>query len=130
MSKVKKAIETRISEVKKHATQPYGARLYSWESVIDLLQNLAMELGDEDSESPAVLTDEQIESLATYISDRVEGAIQSMDDTDMVDAYAVSMTIYRGDVTIDSIDVNKDDIVQAATEDIESSIHEWLKNNS
>lgn len=130
MSKVKKAIETRISEVKKYASIPYGARFYSWESVIDLLQNLAIELGDEDGESTGNLNDEQIESLASYISRKVEDSIQSMDDTDIVDAYAVSMTIYRGDVTIDSVDVNKDDIAQAATEDIESSIHEWLKNNS
>jgi len=130
MSKVNKAIETTISEVKKYATQPYGARLYSWESVIDLLQNLAIELGDEDGESTGNLNDEQIESLASYIARKVEDSIQSMDESDIVDAYAVSMTIYRGDVSIDSIDVNKDDIVQAATEDIESSIHEWLKNNS
>lgn len=128
MSKVNKAIETTISEVKKYATQPYGARLYSWESVIDLLRNLQTD--DEDTDTPAGLNDEQIESLASYIARKVEDSIQSMDDTDIVDAYAVSMTIYRGDVNIDSIDVNKDDIVQAATEDIESSIHEWLKNNS
>ena len=33
MSKVNKAIETTISEVKKYATQPYGARLYrDWET--------------------------------------------------------------------------------------------------
>ena len=128
MSKVNKAIETTISEVKKYATQPYGARLYSWESVIDLLRNLQTD--DEDTDTPAGLNDEQIESLASYISRKVEDSIQSMDDTDIVDSDSIEMSIYRGNATVESIDVDKNNIVAAATDDIESAIHEWLEINS
>jgi hypothetical protein len=127
MSKVKKAIETTISEVKKYATQPYGARLYSWESVIELLQRLQTDTGAEDNTPQHfVLNDKQIESLATYISDRVEDSIEGMDQSDIIDSDSIEMSIYRGSANLESFDVNKNSIVAVATNDIQTAIEEWF----
>jgi hypothetical protein len=130
MSKANAVIQETINEVRKYSSIPYGARLYSYDSVIDILERIKNDIDEDDTDMPVKLTEDQIESLAGYIGDKVETAIQSMDDTDMIDSDSIEMSIYRGSANVESIDVDKSNIADTATGEIESAIIEWLRENS
>jgi len=130
MSKANAVIQETINEVRKYCSTIYGARLYSYDSVIDILERIKNDIDEDDTDMPVKLTKDQIESLAGYIGDKVETAIQSMDDTDMIDSDSIEMSIYRGSANVESIDVDKSNIADTATGEIESAIIEWLRENS
>jgi len=130
MSKANAVIQETINEVRKYCSTIYRARLYSYDSVIDILERIKNDIDEDDTDMPVKLTKDQIESLAGYIGDKVETAIQSMDDTDMIDSDSIEMSIYRGSANVESIDVDKSNIADTATGEIESAIIEWLRENS
>ena len=130
MSKVKQAIETALENVSNATSNTYGAKLYTFDQVAMILQDL-LETASEDSDGDTTnsLTMELITGLVGTIDDLVSDNIDNMCDSDIIDQDTLEASISGGRVNIDGIDLNKSSIVDEATSNLERTILEWAQEN-
>jgi hypothetical protein len=130
MSKVKQAIETAIAQVNIASRNTYGAKIYSFEQVILILDDL-LETASEDSDGDTTnsLTMELITCLVGTIDDLVTDNIDNMCDSDIIDEDTLEASISGGRVSIEGIDLDKSSIVDEATSNLERTILEWAQVN-
>lgn len=130
MSKVKQAIETALENVSNATSNTYGAKLYTFDQVAMILQDL-LETASEDSDGDTTnsLTMELITGLVGTIDDLVSDNIDNMCDSDIIDQDTLEASISGGRVNIEGIDLNKSSIVDEATYNLERTILEWAQEN-
>ena len=130
MSKVKQAIETAIAQVNIASRNTYGAKIYSFEQVILILDDL-LETASEDSDGDTTnsLTMELITCLVGTIDDLVTDNIDNMCDSDIIDEDTLEASISGGRVSIEGIGLDKSSIVDEATSNLERTILEWAQEN-
>jgi hypothetical protein len=107
MSKIKEAIKTAQTNVSKAAINTYGARVYDFEQVCKILEDLydvANEAGSEDTAGK--ITQAQIDQLVALIETRIDANIHNMSDSDVVDSDSIEMSISGGRATVEDIDVD------------------------
>ena len=115
MSKVKQAIETALECINNASKNTYGAKVYTFEQVAMILQDIYETAKETDENGMAVLTAGMIADLVEKIEARIDDNINGLSDTDIVDSDSLDITISGGRVSIDSIDVDKDGIISEAT---------------
>ena len=128
MSKVKQAIETALEQINKASTNTYGARIYTFEQVQSVLNDL-LETASEDTAGGTVLTKELVTALVGEIEDLITNNIDGMSDTDMVDQDSIEMSLSGGRYTVDNIDCDKDNISDEAVYGLEQTIYDWAGAN-
>jgi len=130
MSKILEAIKTAQTNVSKAAVNTYGARIYDFEQVCKILEDL-YEVASEDgaTEGGTVLTKELVTALVGEIEDLVTNNIDGMSDTDMVDQDSIEMSLSGGRYTVDNIDCDKDNISDEAVYGLEQTIYDWAGAN-
>jgi hypothetical protein len=131
MSKIKEAIKTAQTSVSKAAINTYGARIYDFEQVCKILEDL-YDVANEDGAEQTLagtITQSEIDELIEGIEQRIDGNINKMDDTDIVDEDSIEITLSGGRYTIDNIDANKDNIVSEASYGIDDVVNEWAYKN-
>ena len=74
-------------------------------------------------------TREMLDDLVEKIEERIEANIDNMSDTDIVDESSLEISISGTRASIDSIDINKDQITSDATYGIGDTIDEWAYDN-
>lgn len=130
MSKVKQAIESALENINKAANDNiYGAKIYTFDQVALILQDIYEMATDTDDEGIAVITSDMIADLVEKIEARIDSNINDMDDSDIVDSNSLDITISGGRVSIDSIDVDKEQIITDATYGIDELIEDWAEHN-
>ena len=129
MSKVKKAIEKALENISNATSNTYGAKLYTFDQVAMILQDIYATATDTDEDGMAVLTADMIGDLVEKIEARIDSNIYDMMESDIVDSDSIELTISGGRVSIDSIDVDKDQIVSEATSGIDDTITNWAEHN-
>ena len=129
MSKVKKAIEKALENISNATSNTYGAKLYTFDQVAMILQDIYATATDTDEDGMAVLTADMIGDLVEKIEARIDSNIYDMMESDIVDSDSIELTISGGRVSIDSIDVDKDQIVSDATSGIDDTITQWAERN-
>ena len=129
MSKVKKAIEKALENISNATSNTYGAKLYTFDQVAMILQDIYATATDTDEDGMAVLTADMIGDLVEKIEARIDSNIYDMMESDIVDSDSIELTISGGRVSIDSIDVDKDQIVSEATSGIDDTITNWAERN-
>ena len=129
MSKVKKAIESALENINNASRNTYGAKLYTFDQVAMILQDIYATATDTDEDGMAVLTADMIGDLVEKIEARIDSNIYDMMESDIVDSDSIELTISGGRVSIDSIDVDKDQIVSEATSGIDDTITNWAEHN-
>ena len=70
-----------------------------------------------------------IADLVEKIEARIDSNINDMSESDIVDSDSLDITISGGRVSIDSIDVDKDQIISDATYGIDDIITNWAEHN-
>lgn len=125
MSKVKQAIEVALENINSASKNTYGAKVYTFEQVAMILQDIYETAKETDEGGIAVLTSEQIGQLVEMIEERIDSNIGDMTDSDIVDGDSLDITISGGRVSIDSIDVDKDGIISEAQYGIDDEIYKW-----
>ena len=125
MSKVKQAIEVALENINSASKNTYGAKLYTFDQVAMILQDIYETAKETDEDGIAVLTSEQIGQLVEMIEERIDSNINDMTDSDIVDSDSLDITISGGRVSIDSIDVDKDQIISEAQYGIDDEIYKW-----
>ena len=129
MSKVKKAIEKALENISNATSNTYGAKLYTFDQVAMILQDIYATATETDEDGMAVLTADMIGDLVEKIEARIDSNIYDMMESDIVDSDSIELTISGGRVSIDSIDVDKDQIVSEATSGIDDTITNWAEHN-
>lgn len=129
MSKVKQAIEKALENISNATSNTYGAKLYTFDQVAMILQDIYATATDTDEDGMAVLTADMIGDLVEKIEARIDSNIYDMMESDIVDSDSLELTISGGRVSIDSIDVDKDQIVSEATSGIDDTITQWAERN-
>jgi len=130
MSKVKQAIEKALENVNNAAHNTYGAKIYTFEQVQAVLQDLLDGVNEDgDTAGGTVLTRELITALVGEIDDLVTNNIDNMSDTDIVEQDSIEMSLSGGRYSVDNIDCDKDLIASEAIEDLEQTIYDWAAAN-
>jgi len=131
MSKILEAIKTAQTNVSKAAVNTYGARIYDFEQVCKILEDLYEVASEDGAEQTQVgtITQSEIDELIESIEDRIDGNINKMDDTDIVDEDSIEISLSGGRYTIDNIDANKDNIVSEASYGIDDVVTGWAEKN-
>lgn len=129
MSKVKQAIEKALENISNATSNTYGAKLYTFDQVAMILQDIYATATDTDEDGMAVLTADMIGDLVEKIEARIDSNIGNMNESDIVDSDSLELTISGGRVSIDSIDVDKDQIISDATYGIDDTITNWAEHN-
>ena len=129
MSKVKRAIEVALENINSASKNTYGAKLYTFDQVAMILQDIYETAKETDEDGIALLTSEMITDLVEKIEARIDSNIGDMNETDIVDGDSLDITISGGRVSIDSIDVDKDGIISEATYGIDDTITDWADKN-
>ena len=83
---------------------------YSVEQVINVIN------GIEDSSE--ALNEDQLESIADEIYDEVRDALGKMYTDDLVDTDTAEFSLYDKTIELDSVDINKDSIVDTVIEEV------------
>jgi len=132
MSKIKQAIETAVAQINIASRNTYGAKIYTFEQVTLILDDLLETLSEDGSEETqsVTITQEKIDELIESIEQRIDGNINKMDDTDIVDEDSIEITLSGGRYTIDNIDANKDNIVSEASYGIDDVVTGWALTNN
>jgi hypothetical protein len=135
MSKVKQAIELALENVNNGARNTYGAKIYTFEQVAMILQDILEGINEDGEESNGFITDEQLQDLADMVAERIDGNINDMNESDMIDEDSIEMSISGGRASVDNLDVDKDNIIVEAQCDMDDTIASWaakhgLKSNS
>jgi len=125
MSKVKQAIEVALENINSASKNTYGAKVYTFDQVAMILQDIYETAKETDENGIAVLTSEQIGQLVEMIEERIDSNIGDMSESDIVDSDSLDITISGGRVSIDSIDVDKDQIISDAQYGIDDEIYKW-----
>jgi len=130
MSKILEAIKTAQTNVSKAAVNTYGARIYDFEQVCKILEDL-YEVASEDGATTGgtVLTRELVTALVGEIDDLVTGNIDNLSDTDIVDQDSIEMSLSSGRYSVDNIDCDKDLISTEAIDGLEQTIYDWAAAN-
>jgi hypothetical protein len=131
MSKVKEAIELALENVNGRASNAYGARIYTFEQVAMILQDI-LETANETEvagDGTAVVTRDVMDDLVEKIEARIDSNINDMNDSDIIDEDSIEMSISGGRASVDNIDVDKDQIVSEAWYGIEDTIRQWAELN-
>ena len=81
MSKVKQAIETALECINNASKNTYGAKVYTFEQVAMILQDIYETAKETDESGIAVLTSEQIGQLVEMIEERIDSNINDMTDS-------------------------------------------------
>ena len=129
MSKVKRAIEVALENINSASKNTYGAKVYTFDQVAMILQDIYETAKETDEDGIALLTSEMITDLVEKIEARIDSNIGDMNETDIVDGDSLDITISGGRVSIDSIDVDKDGIISEATYGIDDTITDWADKN-
>ena len=132
MSKIKQAIETAVAQINIASRNTYGAKIYTFEQVTLILDDLLETLSEDGAEQTqsVTITQEKIDELIESIEERIDGNINKMDDTDIVDEDSIEITLSGGRYTIDNIDANKDTIVSEASYGIDDVVTGWALTNN
>jgi len=132
MSKIKQAIETAVAQINIASRNTYGAKIYTFEQVTLILDDLLETLSEDGAEQTqsVTITQEKIDELIESIEERIDGNINKMDDTDIVDEDSIEITLSGGRYTIDNIDANKDNIVSEAQYGIDDVVTGWALTNN
>jgi hypothetical protein len=132
MSKIKQAIETAVAQINIASRNTYGAKIYTFEQVTLILDDLLETLSEDGAEQTqsVTITQEKIDELIESIEERIDGNINKMDDTDIVDEDSIEITLSGGRYTIDNIDANKDNIVSEASYGIDDVVTGWALTNN
>jgi hypothetical protein len=125
MSKVKQAIETALENISNATSNTYGAKLYTFDQVAMILQYLLDVVNEDDTNTNGFVTAEQLEDLAQMISERIDGNINDMTDSDIVDEDSIEMSISGGRATVEDISIDKDNIIDNAQCNIDDTIASW-----
>jgi hypothetical protein len=125
MSKVKQAIELALENVNNNARNTYGAKIYTFEQVAMILQDILEGINEDGEESNGFITDEQLEDLADMVAERIDGNISDMNESDMIDESSLEASISGGRVSIESLDVDKDNIISEAQCNMDDTIASW-----
>ena len=125
MSKVKQAIETALENVSNATSNTYGAKLYTFDQVAMILQDLLDGVIEDDTNTNGFVTAEQLEDLAEMIGERIDGNINDMHDSDIIDEDSIEMSISGGRATVEDITVDKDNIIDNARCNIDDTIASW-----
>ena len=125
MSKVKRAIEVALENINSASKNTYGAKLYTFDQVAMILQDIYETAKETDEDGIAVLTSEQIGQLIEMIEERIDSNINDMTDSDIVDSDSIEMSISGGRASVDNIDVDKDQIISDAVDGIDDEIYKW-----
>lgn len=129
MSKVKQAIETALENISNATSNTYGAKLYTFDQVAMILQDIYATATETDEDGIAVLTPDMIGDLVEKIEARIDTNIHNMSESDIVDSDSIEMSISGGRATVEDIDVDKDNIISEATYGIDDTITEWAEKN-
>ena len=125
MSKVKQAIEVALENINSASKNTYGAKVYTFDQVAMILQDIYETAKETDESGIAVLTSEQIGQLVEMIEERIDSNINDMTDSDIVDSDSIEMSISGGRASVDNIDVDKDQIISEAQYGIDDEIYKW-----
>jgi len=131
MSKVKEAIELALENVNNNVLNTYGARIYTFEQVAMVLQDI-LETANETEvagDGTGVVTLEMIDDLVEKIEARIDTNISDMSDSDIVDEDSIEMSISGGRASVESIDVDKDQIISEANYGIVDTITNWAERH-
>jgi len=131
MSKIKEAIKTAQTSVSSAAINTYGARIYDFEQVCKILEDLYDVVCETEAEvaGPSTISQSDIDELIADIEERIDGNINKIDHTDIVDEDSLELSLSGGRYTIDSLDVNTDLIVTEAQYGIDDVVNEWVYKN-
>jgi len=131
MSKILEAIKTAQTNVSKAAVTTYGSRIYDFEQVCKILEDL-YEVASEDGADIAggTITQEKIDELVQSIEERIDGNINKIDHSDIVDEDSLELTLSSGRYTVDNMDVNTDLIVTEAQYGIDDVVTGWALTNN
>lgn len=129
MSKVKQAIETALENINSASKNTYGAKLYTFDQVAMILQDIYATATETDEEGIAVLTSDMISDLVEKIEARIDSNINNMSDSDVVDSDSLEVSISGNRASIDNIDVDRDQIISEATYGIDDTITNWAEHN-
>jgi hypothetical protein len=132
MSKIKQAIETAVAQINMASRNTYGAKIYTFEQVTLILDDLLETLSEDGSEATqsVTITQEQIDELIESIEQRIDGNINKMDTNDIVDEDSIEITLSGGRYTVDNIDANTDNIVTEAQYGIDDVVTGWALTNN
>ena len=132
MSKIKQAIETAVAQINMASRNTYGAKIYTFEQVTLILDDLLETLSEDGSEETqsVTITQEQIDELIESIEQRIDGNINKMDTNDIVDEDSIEITLSGGRYTVDNIDANTDNIVTEAQYGIDDVVTGWALTNN
>lgn len=125
MSKVKQAIEKALENVNNAAHNTYGAKIYTFEQVATVLQDILETANEDAGPNNGFVTDEQLEDLAEMIAERIDTNINDMSDSDIIEEDSLEASISGGRVSIDNIDLDKDSIIDNAQCNMDDTIASW-----
>ena len=113
---MKKTIEQTVAAVKNAP-----GSMYTREDVISLLSNL------ETTNSITRLDKQTIKDLCDAISDEIKDNLRNMDSSDAVDTSSAEFSLNYNEICLDSVDIDTDNITDAAMEKIDDVIVEFFE---
>jgi len=131
MSKILEAIKTAQTNVSKAAVNTYGARIYDFEQVCKILEDLYEVASEDGAEQTQVgtITQSEIDELIESIEERIDGNINKMDETDILDEDSIEISLSGGRYSVDNMDANKDFIITEAQYGIDDVVTSWAEKN-
>ena len=129
MSKVKQAIETALVQINSASANTFGARIYTFEQVAMILQDILETATETNEDGLPVVTRDMIDDLIEKIEARIDSNINDMSDSDIVDDDSIEMSISGGRATVENVDIDKDQIVSEANYGVDDTIRQWAERH-
>jgi hypothetical protein len=134
MSKIKEAIKEVQKNVSSAAINTYGAHIYDFEQVCEILEGLydvvcEEEGGDDDDATTDTITRGDIDELIGAIEERIAYNVMAMNGTDILDEDSLEISLSGGSYTMDSLTVDRAYISSEAQDGIDDIVNEWCYEN-
>jgi len=133
MSKIKEAIKEVQKNVSRAAISTYGAHIYDFEQVCEILEGLydvvCEEEGGDDDTTTATITRVDIAELIGAIEEHIAYNVMAMNGTDILDEDSLEISLSGGSYTMNPLTVDRDYISSAAQDGIDVIVNEWCYEN-
>ncbi len=126
MSKVKEAIKTALEQVNNASHNTYGAKIYTLDQVAMILQDIMATADEDEDTAGGTVTSTDMYELVEALEERICDNIDGISESDIVDSDSLEASIYNGRFTVESIDVDKELVVNEAQANLDDTVREWL----
>ena len=130
---INEVFEKAINEIKGQSM--YAGQFYSPQGVVAIIEDIQKRvvgnnvIGVIPGDATITVTTDDVYELVNALEERISDNIDGINESDIVDTDSLEASISGNRISIDSIDVDKDLIVNEAQYNLDDTITKWMDDH-